>query len=249
MVVSRLVVLFSSGGLSDVGRHAVQVALDEHPSLKSITVLTKYPETLKETNWNCGCRHDLDLSSPRLNIQPIDDWKTADLSTHLDDQTAVVSCLGHRQEFRHQYCQAHEGTQAILRAAATTPLRVVSLSSMGVEEDWPPMEFFAPGKYILGAMFLTISRRAYRDLTLMERAYKEASHSVDYLFVRPVGLGEDVVPENKWVLQSKKYSFDPPFGFNMAKMDVARYMVQEAVSPTRSRTAVVIGGTYKEGEL
>jgi len=65
------------------------------------------------------------------------------------------------------------------------------------------------------------------------------SDDVDYLLVRPVGIGEDVTPVNSWVLQKKK--FEDVLGPNMAKLDVARYMVEEAIRPTRHRDAAVIG--------
>ena len=73
----------------------------------------------------------------------------------------------------------------------------------------------------------------------MEREYKASSNDIDYLFVRPVGISEDVVPENRWFLQKEK-GVDP-VGFNMAKMDVARFMVEEALNPTKHRMGVVIG--------
>ena len=48
-----LCILFSSGGTADVGRHAVQAALEQYDG--PIRVLTKDPQVLQESNWNCAC--------------------------------------------------------------------------------------------------------------------------------------------------------------------------------------------------
>ena len=115
---------------------------------------------------------------------------------------------------------------------------------MGIEEDWPPMEFHWTGK-IMECLFLTFVRKAYNDLANMERAYRAAS-DLDFLFIRPVGIGEDVAPENKWRLQKEKYKDAEYLDTNMAKLDVARFMIQEALHPTRHQDAVVIGGVPKK---
>lgn len=176
-----------------------------------------------------------------MTMVPVKSWKTDDIAPHFAGATGVVSCLGNRQPLMFHW-ESCEGNTAVIDAVQKTEnlSRVVVCTSVGVEEDWPPCEHFTPGKFILGGMFLSCTYLAYRDLTQMERAYKATSDGdVDYLFVRPVGIGEDVLPVNKWVLQKEKYKDDP--GMNMAKLDVARYMVEEAVKPTRHREAVVIG--------
>ena len=61
---------------------------------------------------------------------------------------------------------------------------------------------------------------------------------LDYLFVRPVGIGPGKVPVNEWVIQKEKYKH--LVGYNVAKLDVARFCVQEAIEPTYSRRGVVI---------
>ena len=118
------------------------------------------------------------------------------------------------------------------------------------------MEFFAPAKYILSAMFVIpgVARKAYQDLTMSENLFtkKSSTHDdntaaeMDYLLVRPVGLGDEVVPVGTWQLQREK-GVDQ-VGGNMAKMDCARFMVQEALNPTLHRTAVVIGSTVPSEE-
>merc|ERR1712070_1279273 len=124
--------------------------------------------------------------------------------------------------------------------------RSVVISSIGIEEDWPPAEFHRLAKYAMSFMFLTpLARGAFRDLTEMERAYKKAAndkdhHSINYCFVRPVGLGEDTVPIGKCFIQKKKHK--DVVGIEIAKMDVVRFMVEEALTPTFYKEAVVVGG-------
>lgn len=84
----------------------------------------------------------------------------------------------------------------------------------------------------------------------MERAYTESN--LDYLLVRPVGIGEVVEPVGRYYLQESgkrqvrdvfddKVMEDEIVGGNMAKMDVARFMVKEAVEPTLHRQSQTVG--------
>lgn len=252
----QLVVLYGRGGLSDVGRHAVQVALQETKTKSyscSVTVLTPHPELLEEPNWNCGCPEPHVISDDHkknMKMVAVQDWDDEKLVDHFQGCDAVISCLGNRQPTfmdvpQTSWC-AHQGNEMVIRAMKTHNIeRAVVMSSMGIEEDWPPAEFHWAGK-IMSALFVLpgCARRPYQDLTLMERAYRKSSAGLDYLLVRPVGLGEDVLPEDQWKIQTKKYE-DADIDMNVAKLDVARFMVQEALEPTRHRDAVVIGGVPK----
>jgi nucleoside-diphosphate-sugar epimerase len=236
--MARLVVLYGTGGLSDVGRHAVQAAL-ERSDVESIKVLTQHPQLMEESNWKCGCEKPHEFSEQdrqRLEVIPVKSWKEDNLVSHFTGATAVVSCLGNREPFIGGWV-AQEGNRAVIQAMQANKItRAVVLSSSGVEEDWPPLEFSWAGK-ILAFIFVTIGRQAFQDLTMMERAYRVSD--LDYLLVRPVGIGEDVVPVGEWYLQKEKHK-DVLF-LNMAKFDLARYMVEEAVNPRKHKEAVVVG--------
>eukprot|EP00978_Attheya_sp_CCMP212_P001480 scaffold3126_cov46-Attheya_sp.AAC.5 len=89
-------------------------------------------------------------------------------------------------------------------------------------------------------LFKTLCRREKKDLIELELLLTSSKPEVlDYLLVRPVGLGEEVVPEGAYFLQKKKHM--DILGFNMAIMDCVRLFVDQAVSPTIHRTAVVVG--------
>jgi len=253
-VMTKLVILYGIGGLSDVGRHAILAALEKKVS--QIVVITEYPELLDEKNWECGCPDGHTNPSKDhpdiVTVIPIEDWKTTKaldaLIEHCSGANAIISCLGHRQPgyinklLIQRGMIAKEGNQQVIDAMKKTGLkRAVIISSVGCQEDWPPLEFHWSGK-ILARMFKTNSRRAFADLNEMELAYKENAADIDYLFVRPVGIGEDMKPCGEYFIQETKGK--DKLGFNMAKMDVARFMVQEALEPTYHQRGVVIGADH-----
>lgn len=248
----KMVILYGKGGTADCGRHAVEVALLKN--IDEVLVLTQYPELLEETNWNCACPGGHSLSEDRrkrLNVVKVDDnWEgnTKELVEHFHNATYVISALGNREpwkELEHDWV-ANVGTTAVVQAmkqANNCTKRIVIMSSVGVNEDWPPMENIPwnAGKYaMMGMVFMSMGSTSYKDMCAMEKSViKEAEDdALDYLFVRPVGIGPGAVPVNEWVIQKKKY--EELTGYNVAKLDVARFCVKEAMEPTYSRQGVVI---------
>ena len=92
------------------------------------------------------------------------------------------------------------------------------------------------------ARIADIFRQQSRVAGGLNKATDESN--IDYLIVRPVGLGEDIKPVNKWAIQKTKHV--DKLHFDMAKLDCARYMVEEAIHPTRHRDAVVIGAVLDD---
>ena len=103
------------------------------------------------------------------------------------------------------------------------------------------------GGKIMSCLFRTISKREFKDLSSAEETIVSAKNNIDYTIVRPAGLGEDVFPTNEWQLQKKKHQDEVEI--NLAKLDCARFMVQEALNPTIHNKAVVIGGKVKDQKL
>ena len=234
-----LAILYSKGGLGDVGRHAILAAL-ERDDVASVKVFSEHPETLQETNWKCGCPDDHVLTEDQLKrmeiIKVSPGWKAKDLSSHFEGVTAVVSCLGNRQMFLGERV-AEGGSKAVVASMNKHNIsRVVAITSVGLGEDVPGCEWHYGGK-IMGILFQTTCRREAVDLRRGELTFQDSG--LDYLLVRPVGLAENVVPLNEYFIQKEK--FKDILGITMAKLDCARFMVDEALNPTRHRTAVVVG--------
>lgn len=158
-------IIYSTGDIGDVGRHAVEAALEMPSSvIKQIKVfsINCSHSLLEDTDWKCGCRfsHDLYDRIDCLNrIQVINvDCSRDDFSHHFTDVDAVISCLGNRNPF-HPDSVAKLGTQRIVKAMLDNRIhRIVMLSSVGISNDWPPMEWSRSGDR-LQAFFRTVCWR------------------------------------------------------------------------------------------
>jgi len=133
-----LAILYGKGGLGDVGRHAVLATL-QRDDVSFVKVFSQHPETLNEKRWKCGCsiEHRFTLEQrKRIEIVPVkNNWK--DITEHFSGVSAVVSCMGTRQPFLGGRC-ATVGSKAIVEAMKTHDVsRVVSISSMGLGDDYP----------------------------------------------------------------------------------------------------------------
>jgi NAD(P)H-binding len=257
-----LCILYSSGGLPDVGRHAVRAALDYAGFEGKIRVLAMDPhETLlKQTNWNCACPGGHTFTPQeleRLELRQVDVTKD-DLVPHLDNVKYVISALGNRQILYGDRVGA-KGTERLVQAMQAQlkkqtqegqqrpSQRLVMVTSVGCNEDWPPMEFHFIGN-VLKWMFRTVMASGYRDLCGAENAVRKRKNdvddaSLDYCIVRPMGLSEERPPAGTWFVQKEKYK--DKVGLDMSKMDCARFVVSEALQPTYHRTAVVVGSQWE----
>mmetsp|Transcript_28658 Transcript_28658/g.40954 ORF Transcript_28658/g.40954 Transcript_28658/m.40954 type:complete len:275 (-) Transcript_28658:1297-2121(-) len=244
----KLVVLYGIGGLADVGRHAILAGLEKN-TVEHITVITEYPDMLDDQNWECGCIDGHtnpfrdEAHSSKLTMVKIDSWKNEqpNLHEHFHEADAVISCLGHRQpgwknkDLIKKGLTARDGNRQVIKAMEEANVsRVVTASSFGLnrgDKSWPHW-----ASRLMRIFFLTFMRKARKDLQAMENLFCESS--LDYLIVKPVGIGEDVVPAGKYFVQEPG---EEAVGGAMAKMDVARFMVDEAIQPTIVRGSKVVG--------
>ncbi|KAL3807345.1 hypothetical protein ACHAXA_011169 [Cyclostephanos tholiformis] len=222
-------------------------------------------------DWDCGCigGHTNPFDDPahatRLHMIKIDDAWVGDvggssgtLAAHFEGASGVISCLGHRQpgwkypELIRRGLISHVGNARAIEAMQIANVnRAVVVTSIALnngstkDAEWPHWAWS-----IMSCLFRTFQRESAMDLRRMEASYVDSS--LDYLFVRPVGISEDRVPVGRYYLQipGEKKSIDVAadgeiidgiVGGNMAKMDVARFMVDEAIRPTFHRTSRVVG--------
>jgi hypothetical protein len=240
-----LLIIYSSGDLGDVGRHAVAAALEFPPTVvRQVRALSTNIEALAKRDWKCGCQEQHSVTeSDRLQLIQ-DDCTTSNLDQYMEGVSAVISCLGNRRPF-HDDCVAKLGTQGIVQALLRQEVapRFVVLSSVGIAEDWPPMEWSREGQRLQG-FFRTICWMQYQDLSGAELAIQQGAQTnkeFDFLIVRSVILDETTIPVGGWYIQVAKHKDHPPC-LDLAKMDCARFMVEEAIFPSIRRRAVVVGG-------
>ena len=263
----KLVVTYGIGGLSDVGRHAILAAL-KNVLIDKITVITKHSEQLNETDWNWSFPSDHTLPgkytnpfndpklASRLEMVSIDSWtkEQPDLARFFVGAAGVVSCLGHRQpgwknkELITRGLIAYDGNKKVIAAMSEAKVsRVVVITSVALmgDKSWSHW-----ASKVMGCLFKTFQRKAGTDLIKMEAAYVDST--LDYLFVRPVGMGETQIPVGRYYLQVpgnnksiNVYSggeiVDGIVGGNMAKWDVARFMVNKVIQTTLHRKSQVVG--------
>jgi hypothetical protein len=89
-------------------------------------------------------------------------------------------------------------------------------------------------------MLATVSSGAWQDLVAMESLVLDNGGSLDVLIVRPTGLTPKLAAIGAWRLF--RTTTDPPIAYGIAKQDVAKFMVQEALVPTLHNAIVTIGG-------
>jgi hypothetical protein len=244
----KLAIFISAGGVPDCARHAVLVALkDSRISKVKVFGSAANLEGLKRSKWNCSCTDDHGATIATLEalakmesiVIDVDDKKdsTAEsLEKELQDIDAVISGLGNRQPFLGDRVGKH-GTRNVVTAMEKNSIsRLVMTSSMGLNEDYPCMEWRWEGK-VMDGIFSTLCRRERDDLVGAEKAVTQSS--LNYVIVRPVGLGDECVPEGKYFVQKKKN--DDVLGPNMAKLDAGQFMVDQVLEPTYEKKAVVLG--------
>jgi len=86
-------------------------------------------------------------------------------------------------------------------------------------------------------------KRAENEIT----KHAESNGDLDYLLIRPVGIGEDREPVGEWFVQDRKYG--TKLGMDMSKLDCARFAVSEVLKPTYHRRAAVVGSDYGTFEM
>lgn len=282
-----LLIVYSSGDLGDVGRHCVALAL-KHPRIRHVKVVTDQPpqHLFDERSYNkCRCpphTHELLGFKDRLRVFP-SDLSRDEYSRHVHNVDVVISCLGSRLPF-HPNSSSHiaeNGTTRIVQALLDldkTRQRIIMLSSVGIGNDWPPLEGLREGNFLQG-LFRTICWEQYQDLSGAERAVSRSwsSNQLDYVTARCVLLPDECLPTGLFRAidqpQRSERQASPNISAEgrgdscgragsdydqyIAKLDAAQFLIQEAVRPSRHRQVVILGGmpsrtdsdtTHRDGE-
>jgi len=260
-MLDNLAVLFSKGAFGDCARHAILHAMEDTRVRKIRVYATSMDmeSLMEEANWKCGCggNHGAEMQAlsskypQKLEMIPVSSvTDPKEMEATLFNQvsmvegeitTAVISGLGNRQIMLGDRV-GKEGTKNVVTQMKKVGItRLVAMSSVGIHEDYPSLEWRNEGTFLDG-LFMTICIREYWDLCGLENEAKVPG--INYLIVRPVGLGEEVKPAGKYFIQKQKG--EDVLGANMAKSDVGLFLLEEALKPTYERKSVVIGADPAE---
>mmetsp|Transcript_6618 Transcript_6618/g.14413 ORF Transcript_6618/g.14413 Transcript_6618/m.14413 type:complete len:243 (+) Transcript_6618:150-878(+) len=230
----KVAVVFADGGMGEVGKHVVGVALKQGLTVQAMGMPGSQVTDVASVTPVELVRQDL-LSQKEVHwAKPMDDTELAALFEGLQ---TVICCVGNRQPGMDR-CAAASMRNIVQACKKSGVARLVCISSVGIGDSWPPMPWSWVGT-IFKVFLLCCIRSACNDLNLMEDAV--AHSGLDYLIVRPTGLSPDKQPEGQWKLLKVG---DPPgetVHYEVAKEDVAAFMLSEALRPTLHQTAVTIG--------
>ena len=241
----RVAVLFSSvgSGMGDVGKFCVAQAL-KNPGIELKAVALSAPaegsdaEITADVTYQEGKDRISEafssslLSLPRVDITSAD--AQAQIEREIEGCDAVVACLGNRQPSKKVRWLGSGAEVVVAAMKAKGVNRLVNLSSMGIGDDFQPMNFW---KAFWWAFLRAVIPSAHKDLIRMEEAV--AGSGLDYLLVRCMGLTPEEPPRGTWDLLEARGQ--GRLGMASSKEDVAAFMLQEAASPQHSKASVTIG--------
>jgi putative NADH-flavin reductase len=238
------IVYGTRGGLSDVGKFALQHALKAPGvTVRALALYDGRSQSADEPGFgadvtDAALRDSLaaalrDFGAPVVDVNSVE--AAIKLEQTIRGADAVIACVSSRQPELPRYLTL--GMSKIVDAMRATRVeRLVCLSSFGIGDDFMP---WSPIKVFWACLLNSIMRSVKAELYQMEALVSSSGPHVDYLMLRPVGLTPSVAPTGKYELRTA-----PGQGklkIEIAKADVALCMLDEALKPTLHRTAVTIG--------
>lgn len=238
-MMSTITVFFNDGGMGDVGKHVVaSVLMRENLRVRAVGLSL---DSLKRSESVTQPKIEGDrFEMVELDVASTDAAVKEKLTAAVDGASAVVCCIGSRQGSKYPR-NAEAGTRNIIEAMKSKGVsRLVVLSSAGVADGWPPMPWTIMVRFIFSAMLLTTLKKSYLDLCAARDVVQQSD--TDFLMVCPTGLTPTEKAAGTWkILDTGKARGNETAGISIAKEDVAEYLLQEAIQPTRHKQAITIG--------
>jgi putative NADH-flavin reductase len=205
-------VIFGANGPS--GKLLTQQALDEG---HDVSAVTRHPDTFP-------VKHD------RLKVVAGDVYEAADLADAIAGHDAVLSVLGVPYSWKPVtvYSQGVDNIMKAMRQGSVR--RLICTSSGGTNPHWDRNEGIIFGLIIKR----TIGRTTYADGRRMEDLVMRSE--LDWTIVRPARL-RDRPTVSKYRLEE---AFFIPGMLETARVDLADFILKEAVSPRYIHKAVAI---------
>jgi nucleoside-diphosphate-sugar epimerase len=235
-----IAVVVSRGGLGDCGQHAIAQAISTGIHVRAIArlqdtigLVEDKPFLSKEqlANAQLTC-HAVDFAADGSDT-------VARLEDVLEGVDAVVACPGNRQSKMER--TAAKGIANITTAMQKKGVtRLVFLSSCGLHSK--PMPWTWVGT-LYGVLLATAFRGARNDLRAADATV--LASSLDYVIVRPMGLDPKEPPRGTWRLLADNDT-KGPLALCVAKADVGKFLLSEAINGSVHREAVQIGQPLAE---
>lgn len=244
---SKLVAIVwaSKGGLGDVGKFAAMHAAakgSEQLRFRAVAVSEDGQDTgIDATEVKPAERLEKlqeilkDVEILKLNINSDD--AEAQLAQTFQGCDSVIACPGSRQSGIARTCGI--GARKVVAAMKTAEVkRLVVLSSMGIGDDYLPGSCI---KYFWGFLLRVVWPSTRRDLQEMEAVVRNTD--LDFLLVRPMGIDPAEPQRGSYALLTGRGQ--GALEITVAKEDVALFLLEEALEPKHSKTAVTIGKDTK----
>mmetsp|Transcript_16310 Transcript_16310/g.32213 ORF Transcript_16310/g.32213 Transcript_16310/m.32213 type:complete len:254 (-) Transcript_16310:36-797(-) len=248
--VSTIAVLFSSvgSGMGDVGKFIIAQAIS-NPAVRLRPLALSVPKTEgSDATITVDVKDQAGIDKVAAGIAAFPNMPRLDITSpgaqaaieqHIDGCDAVVACLGSRQPSKKTRWLGL-GSQKVIAAMQTKGVRrLVNLSSMGIGDDFQPPNGW---KTFWWWFLRLVIPGALKDLNAMEK--NVMGSNLDYLQVRAMGLTPECPPCGKTDVLEK--AGDGKLAMASSKEDVAAFMLQEAMSPTRHQVAVTVGSFEQE---
>jgi uncharacterized protein YbjT (DUF2867 family) len=253
-----VVVFLSRGGLGDCGQQVVPHVLNMPADFK-VRAIAREAATHNQVEDKPLLAQNQIIDQPRLELVTFDYASQAEspegaaaaggesagavsqLAEALAGVDAVIACPSNRQpKMERRAAASMRNIVAGMRAAGVH--RIVYVSTVGV--DSKPMPWTWVGT-LFGAMLATIIKSVKLDFREADAVVRDSG--LDYLIVRTMGLDPNAKPIGKWkVLPADDRK--GPLAHNIAKADVGKFLLQEALQPTLHRQDVQIGWTLDQAK-
>ncbi|KAK3107820.1 hypothetical protein FSP39_022927 [Pinctada imbricata] len=216
----RIAVLGATG---PTGIQVVQEALERG---HDVIALVRNPEGLGDI------KHD------KLQIQKVDIFQEKDLSPHLQDCEALLSCLGTRASFLGwtPITFYEDSIKPITSAMRTANLKrlVCMTAACTTRTDGEPKII----SYFLRPLFLG---NTLKSMSVMEAYLDQECQDVDYTVVRPPGLAN--TPSSGKPVTAVEGQWVPNGSGRISRRDVAKFMLDTVGSSDWSKKCVAIAMT------
>eukprot|EP00164_Ancoracysta_twista_P003705 GFYU01004971.1.p1 GENE.GFYU01004971.1~~GFYU01004971.1.p1 ORF type:complete len:255 (-),score=59.58 GFYU01004971.1:183-947(-) len=238
-------IFYTDGGLPDVAKHAVAIALRKGYHVRAIA---KDPDcvTTAESVTQPELTNTENLTKIALDIRNIDASGKETLKAALRGVDAVLAAAWTRQPGKE--LGARDGMPHIVEVMEQLGIsRIVMISSVGVSEDWPPMKWSWIGWCLFACMLRTCIRSQRRDLQDGEEVLRKSK--LNYAIFRCIGVTPEMNSRGIESIRAVECNYNgTDMDMGMAKEDCGEFALQECLKPTIEKKSMIVGRYLAPGD-